>query len=72
MARNVYRIFPDENLWAVVFGGRVVGRWRVKENAVRRARSLASVDEPSLVTVHRPDGSVEREWIYGHDASTGR
>ena len=72
MARNAYRVVADDHLWAVVFGGKVVGRWRIKENAIRRARALASEDEPSLVTVHGPGGAIENEWIYGHDATTGR
>jgi hypothetical protein len=71
VARNIYRVIPEGALWAVQFGGSVVGRWRVKDNAVRRARSLAASDEPSMVTIHRPDGSIEREWRFGHEPSPG-
>ena len=67
MARNVYRVVAEGRLWAVVFGGRPVATFRVRDNAVRRARQLAWRDQPSVVTVHGPDGSVELEVPIGHD-----
>ena len=67
MARNVYRVVPEQNLWTLQIGGRVLGRWRSRDNAVRRAASLAETDQPSVVVVHRRDGSVEYEHPHGHD-----
>ena len=67
MARNVYRVVAAGRLWEVVFGGRAVSSFRVRDNAIRRARELAARDQPSVVTVHRADGSIERELPYGHD-----
>jgi Uncharacterized protein conserved in bacteria (DUF2188) len=73
VARNIYRVMRDGRLWVVQIGRRTLGRWRLKDNAVRRAREWASQDEPSLVTVHDADGSIEGEFPYGHDPypSTG-
>lgn len=68
MARNVYRVVAEGPLWTVVFGGRPVARFRSRENAVKRARALAWGDQPSVVALHRADGSIEREVPYGHDA----
>ncbi len=67
MARNVYRVVADERLWAVQIGGRVLGRWRSRDNAIRRASAMAEGDQPSLVIVHRGDGSIEYERPFGHD-----
>ena len=67
MARNVYRVVPLENLWALQIGGRVLGRWRSRDNAVRRAAALAERDQPSVVVVYRRDGSVDYEHSHGHD-----
>jgi Uncharacterized protein conserved in bacteria (DUF2188) len=65
--RNMYKVEPEGQLWVVRIGGQVVGRWRSKDNALQKARTLATTDEPSAVSVHRHDGSVEQEWVVGQD-----
>ena len=67
VARNVYRIVPSGPGWELHFAGRIVGRWRVKDTALRRAHELASEDQPSLVTLYGKGGVPEREWSYGLD-----
>jgi len=67
LARNIYRVVPDSTLWAVQIGRRVLGRWRSRDNAIRRAAAMAEGDQPSLVIVHRRDGSIEYERPHGHD-----
>jgi hypothetical protein len=67
MARNIYRLTPDGHLWALQVGGGVLGRWRSRDGALRRAQAVAAGDQPSLLVVHAPDGSVEHEHSFGHD-----
>jgi streptogramin lyase len=67
MARNVYRLAPDGHLWALHVGGRVLGRWRSRDGALRRAQAIADGDQPSVLVVHGPDGSIEYEHSFGHD-----
>ncbi len=67
MARNVYRVVPHEIGWSVQLGGRTLGRWRSRENALRRAQAYAAADQPSTLVVLSRDGSVESEHPFGHD-----
>jgi hypothetical protein len=67
MARNVYRVVPQGIGWSVQIGGRTLGRWRSRDNALRRAQAWASADQPSTLVVHSRDGSVESEHPFGHD-----
>ena len=67
MARNIYRLLPDGHLWTLQVGKRVLGRWRSRQGAVRRAQSVAAGDQPSLLVVYDRDGSVELEQPFGHD-----
>jgi hypothetical protein len=67
MARNVYRLVPEGTVWRVQIGGRVLGKWRSRDNALRRAQAYAAADQPSTLVVHGRDGSVESEHPFGHD-----
>ncbi|HEY7283425.1 MAG TPA: DUF2188 domain-containing protein [Actinomycetota bacterium] len=67
MARNIYHLLPDGHLWMLQVGKRVLGRWRSRDGALRRAQAVASGDQPSLLIVHDRDGGVEYEHPFGHD-----
>jgi hypothetical protein len=67
MARNIYRVVPQGIGWGVQLGGRLLGRWRSRANALRRAQAYAAADQPSTLVVHARDGSVESEHSIGHD-----
>jgi hypothetical protein len=67
MARNIYRLVPNGHLWTLQVGGRVLGSWRSRDGALRRSQAIANGDQPSLLVVHAPDGSIEYEHPFGHD-----
>ena len=67
MARNIYRLTPEGHLWTLQVGGRVLGKWRSRDGALRRAQAIAAGDQPSLLIVLGPDGEVEHEHPFGHD-----
>jgi hypothetical protein len=67
MARNVYRLIPRGHLWTLQVGSHVLGTWRSRDGALRRSQTIASGDQPSLLVVYAPDGSIEHEHPFGHD-----
>src|SRR4051794_2679531 len=56
MARNIYRLSAEGHLWTLQVGGHVLGRWRSRDGALRRAQAIAAGDQPSLLVVHAPTG----------------
>lgn len=69
MARTVYWVSPDGEMWKVQLEGAKTpdSRHRTKEEAIREARARAHANKPSQVKVQHKDGTIETEWTYGDD-----
>src|SRR3989442_13688237 len=67
MARKVYHVTPQLDMWIVQMGGTVVSSHYTKQAAIDAARNVAQANQPSQVVVHKQDGTIETEGTYGHD-----
>lgn len=69
MERTVYWISPHDDGWKVQRQGgeRASNVYPTKEQAIERGRELAKANEPSQLVMQRADGTIEKEWTYGHD-----
>lgn len=67
--RKIYHVYPDNGQWKVKaeLAIRASSIHDKKPDAIARAKELARTKRLSGVVVHRTDGSVQAEYIYGHD-----
>jgi len=67
--RRVYDVSPKGEQWSVKERGarRAVGFFERKEDALDRAREVASKQPLAQVVVRKQDGSIQTEYTYGKD-----
>ena len=67
--RQVYHVVPGGNSWRVEKEGasRPSAMTDDKNQAVERARELAEGEPLGQVIIHKQDGTIEKEYIYGKD-----
>ncbi|MEU6641288.1 DUF2188 domain-containing protein [Saccharomonospora sp. NPDC046836] len=58
-------VSPDSLTWLVKDGAEVLSRHCRKRDAVRTAARVARANAPSILTIHRMDGTFEGERRYG-------
>jgi hypothetical protein len=67
--RKVYHVNPSGRSWKVERegGSRPEAVSEDKDQAIERARELATSGELGQVIIHRQDGTIEKEYTYGKD-----
>ena len=73
MARTVMHVVhKNAKGWVLEeVGGKEIGTFSTKEDAVKagqdRGHSLEARGQDAQLVIHLQDGSIEKEWTYGHD-----
>jgi hypothetical protein len=67
MTRTHYRVLPNGNVWQLRREQAPLSNHARKEDAVFQGRRVAKADQPSQLTVHKADGTIETEYTYGDD-----
>ncbi|PRX45359.1 uncharacterized protein DUF2188 [Prauserella shujinwangii] len=62
-----FRVSPDSLTWLVECEGEVLSRHCRKRDAVREAAGRARTTRPSVLVIHRIDGTRSGERRYGRD-----
>ena len=70
--RKVYHLTfngktPTRRVWEVKLAGEVVGKCRLKANALRLAVKICKAQMPSQLIVHKQDGRIQYEHTYEND-----
>ena len=69
MARNIYDVSPNGELWIVKKRGStwVSSNYVRKADAIEYGKTVAKANQPSQLVIHKADGTFETEYTYGND-----
>lgn len=67
MARKHYRVVPNAGRWQVRLERERLSDHDFKFVAVEEGQRVARANQPSMLTIHNADGTIEKEYTYGDD-----
>lgn len=67
MARTHYRVVPDGSIWQLRRERETLSKHTFKYQAIEAGQSIARANPPSMLIIHKADGTIETEWTYGDD-----
>lgn len=67
--RKIYHVVPGEKCWLVKEqkNKNHSGKFRLKTEAIARAKELAKRARLGQVIIHKKDGKIQTEYTYGDD-----